>query len=152
MPTYRKVYNVISKCMFALQSAYWLFAAVCFFLPFDANTSLVKYYRGGYVIIPLLAYAILTFAVWCSWNCSKQPLLSFGMGVFSAAFYIMVVVLPVFGMALDSIFTMSATSGVTGCDLLWYAFEIAAGVHILFCAYSVVVFVCDCITKWEKMI
>lgn len=154
MPTYRKVYNVISKCMFAVHCAYVAFTVVCLFLPLwdGSDTTLITYYWGSWhTVIPFVSVGLLCWGVWCTFKCPEQPLLSLGTGIITFASYVILMILPAMDVALISMFAPDASTKMgTGWVILGETLNILSVVYFIFLAYSIVTFILSIIKPIKK--
>ena len=143
MPAYRKVYNAISKCMFALHCVYFVFVAVSLFLPFfDDGSSLAKGYCNGWtVIIPLLSLGFLGFSAWCAFKCPESPLLALGTGTFVYIGYMIMYVIPITGLALGAMLDGVEIAANLFSRLPENVFFTVLNIDVLFTAYSIITFV-----------
>lgn len=153
MELYNKIYKYISRALFVVHCAYFVFVAVCMFLPFvEGGTSIFGYYWGGwYIITPFISLAILAWGVWCTLKCPESPLLSLGTGVFTFASYVILMILPALDVALTSMFAPDASTKMSsGWVILGETLNILSVVYFIFLAYSIVTFILGTIKPIKK--
>ncbi len=148
MPTYRKVYNVISKCVFILHCAYFVFMAVSLFLPLwnNGDAPAHSYCKGWAIIIPILSLGFLGFGAWCALKSPESPLLSLGVGVSTYVGLVIMYIIPMTGWALGNMFDdgLQIAAGLMSriSENVFYAMLI---IDVAFFAYSLVTFILEII-------
>ncbi len=154
MQKYLKIYNVISKCVFILHCAYFVFTAISLFLPFwaDGGTLAESYCTGWTIIIPILSLAALGFSAWCALKSPESPLLSLGIGVFTYVSYVIMYIIPMTGWALGNMF---GTDGMQAAKILLSRFSEGAfygilNTDVVFIAYSIVTFILDMVKPIKR--
>ncbi|MBO5913226.1 MAG: hypothetical protein J6Q76_07130 [Clostridia bacterium] len=144
MELYNKIYKYISRALFVVHCAYFVFVAVCMFLPFiEGGTSIFGYYWGGwYIITPFISLAILAWGVWCTLKCPESPLLALGTGVFTVGSYVMVMALPTMGAMLKTLFIPEDPVTVSWVVEIWTKIlKVLTVVYFVFLAYSILTFI-----------
>jgi hypothetical protein len=154
MQTYWKVYNIVSKIIFVLHCAYFVYTAVSLFFPLftDGETLAEIYCTSWTIIIPILSLGALGFSAWCALKSPESPLVALGTGVFTYVGYVIMYIIPVTGWVLGNMFAddglqVAGTLLSRVSDDVFYA---TLNMDVVFIAYSIVTFLLDMVKPIKK--
>ena len=152
MELYCKIYKILSRGMFALHCAYFIFVVVGLFLPFfDDGSSLAKsYFTGWTIIIPLLSLGFLGFSAWCAFKCPESPLLSLGTGAFVYIGFLIMFTIPMTGLALGAMLDGVEIAASLFSRLPENVFFTVLNIDVVFTAYSIITFILKQIKPTKK--